>query len=87
MSDCAEPPGLLGAGLDLHVWRDLTHGDLAGAFIGRLADGPAGQVRVRTPCAECLLLRLGGAQLPRIRRRVAGAGWAKPRTCPSPRPA
>ena len=49
MSDCAEPPGLLDAGLDLHVRRDPTRGDLAGALIGRLAAGPAGQGRVRTP--------------------------------------
>ena len=37
------------------------------ALIGRLMDGPAGQVRIRTPFGtERLLLRLSGEQLPRI---------------------
>lgn len=37
------------------------------ALIGRLLDGPTGQVRIRTPFGtERLLLRLSGEQLPRI---------------------
>jgi len=37
------------------------------ALIGRLMDGPAGQVQIRTPFGtERILLRLSGEQLPRI---------------------